>query len=62
MIALQLIDQIKELNKSLSKRELEQQYYDALNLLKEDDLLMIRDSLLLESTTCITPPDFDHLY
>jgi hypothetical protein len=62
MIAKQLIDQIKELNTLLSRRELEQKYYDALNLLKEDDLMMIRDSLLLESTTFITPPDFDHLY
>jgi hypothetical protein len=62
MIAKQLIDQIKELNKALSRRELEQQYYDALNLLKEDDLMMIRDSLMLESDIMISPPNFDHLY
>lgn len=59
MIAKQLIDQIKELNTLLSRRELEQQYYDALELLKEDDLLMLRDSLLLESA--IATADFDHL-
>ena len=62
MIAKQLIDQIKELNTLLSRRELEQQYYDALNLLKEDDLMMIRDSLLLESNVMVSPPNFDHLY
>jgi hypothetical protein len=59
MIAKQLIDQIKELNTLLSRKELEQQYYDALELLKEDDLLMLRDSLLLESA--IATADFDHL-
>lgn len=62
MIAKQLIDQIKELNTLLSRRELEQQYYDALKLLKEDDLMMIRDSLLLESNVMVSPPNFDHLY
>lgn len=62
MIAKQLIDQIKELNTLLSRRELEQKYYDALNLLKEDDLMMIRDSLLLESSVIVSPPNFDHLY
>lgn len=59
MIAKQLIDQIKELNSLLSRKEIEQKYYDALTLLKEDDLMMIRDSLLLEST--ITTANFDHL-
>jgi len=59
MIAKQLIDQIKELNTLLSRRELEQQYYDALELLKEDDLMMLRDSLLLESA--IATADFDNL-
>lgn len=62
MIAKQLIDQIKDLTRGVSRKELEQQYYDALNLLKEDDLMMIRDSLLLESNVMVSPPNFDHLY
>jgi hypothetical protein len=59
MIAQQMIDQIRELNKYLSRKELEEQYYVALYKLDTKELTQLRDSLLLESTVFVRPPDFD---
>jgi hypothetical protein len=59
MIAQQMIDQIRELNKYLSRKELEEQYYVALYKLSEGELTILRDSLLLESTVYVRTPDFD---
>jgi|LakMenEpi03Aug12_release.lakeMendotaPanAssembly.Ray.scaffolds.fasta_scaffold3471422_2 hypothetical protein len=59
MIAQQLIDQIRELNKYLSRKELEEQYYVALYKLNEGDLARLRDSLLLESTIYARTPEID---
>jgi len=59
MIAQQMIDQIRELNKYLSRKELEEQYYVALYKLETYELAQLRDSLLLESTVFVIPPDFE---
>jgi hypothetical protein len=59
MIAQQMIDQIRELNKYLSRKELEEQYYVALYKLETYELSQLRDSLLLESTVFVIPPDFE---
>jgi hypothetical protein len=61
MIAQQMIDQIRELNKYLSRKELEEQYYVALYKLDTKELTQLRDSLLLESTVFVRPPDFNEL-
>lgn len=61
MISQQLVEQIRELNKYLSRKDLEEQYYAALYKLDQSDLVIIRDSLLLESTVFVRPPDFDEL-
>lgn len=59
MIAQQMIDQIRELNKYLSRKELEEQYYVALYKLDTKELTQLRDSLLLESTVFVRQPDFE---
>jgi len=59
MIAQQMIDQIRELNKYLSRKELEEQYYVALYKLDTVELTQLRDSLLLESTVFVRQPDFE---
>lgn len=49
MIAKQLIDQIKELSSYVSRKEIEKNYFDALEHLPVEELSMIRDSYLLEA-------------
>jgi hypothetical protein len=49
MIAKQLIDQIKELSSYVSRTEIENNYFDALEHLPVEELSMIRDSYLLEA-------------
>jgi hypothetical protein len=61
MIAKQLIDQIKELSSNVSRRELNSKYFQALELLSPEDLLIIRDSYLAEAEVAVMP-NLDHLY
>lgn len=61
MIAKQLIEQIKELSSNVSRKELSGKYYEALELLSPEDLLIIRDSYLAETEVTVMP-NLDHLY
>jgi hypothetical protein len=57
-----IIQQIKDLSKGLSRRELEAKYFEELEKLPAKELVIIRDSFIEEAETCCYYPDFDNIY
>lgn len=61
MITSMIISEIKELSSNISKKQLSEKYYQALELLNPEDLLMIRNSYAEEASVVVVP-DLEHLY
>jgi hypothetical protein len=62
MITQHLINEIKSLSKGLSCKALEDNYFKALELLDETDLVSLRDSFIEEKLVSRSGPDLSHLY
>ena len=61
MITFMIIQEIKELSSNISKKQLSDKYYQALELLTPEDLVMIRNSYAEEASVAVLP-DLEHLY
>lgn len=55
MITSMIISEIKELSSKSSKIKMPEKYYQALELLNPEDLLMVRDSYAEEASISILP-------
>ena len=62
MITKHLINEIKSLSKGLSCKALEENYFKALELLDDADLVLLRDSFVEEQLVSQSGPDLSHLY
>ena len=62
MITQHLINEIKSLSKGLSCKALEENYFKALELLDDTDLVSLRDSFIEEKLVSRSGPDLSHLY
>jgi hypothetical protein len=62
MITSMIIEQIKDLSRGLSRKELEAKYFEELEKLPARELVIIRDSFIQETETCCYYPDFDNIY
>jgi hypothetical protein len=62
MISTELITEIKSLSKGLSCKALEENYFKALELLTDTDLVALRDSFIEEQLVSQSGPDLSHLY
>jgi len=62
MISEMIIEQIKDLSKGLSRKELEAKYFEELEKLPANELIMLRDSMIAESSATYCYPDFDNIY
>jgi|688.fasta_scaffold1125715_1 hypothetical protein len=62
MISNMIVEQIKDLSRGLSRRELEAKYFEELEKLPASELVIIRDSMIAESSVTYCYPDFDNIY
>lgn len=61
MITSMIINEIKELSSNISRKKLSDKYFQALELLDPEDLLMIKNSYAEEANVTVLP-DLEHLY
>lgn len=62
MISKMIIEEIKDLSKGLSRKELEDKYFQELEKLPTVELVILRDSMIAESNAIYSYPDFDNIY
>jgi hypothetical protein len=62
MISKMIIEEIKDLSRGLSRKELEDRYFQELEKLPTVELVILRDSMVAESNATYCYPDLDNIY